>query len=365
MNGVRCFKCGKLFRDWNRKQLNHGTALPYLRLLINVFDDIALDLIYGSSGKGELTLHAPGDSSIKCETAYARRYQNGSKWKVCLFPLDHIYVRDIWEVISLVGPHLTGKPLPAPIPNSIDVVEPETSDNVPERNNLPIEANSISQIAHGCLSGYLNVSGRVIYSSPASIKPFPILLLGTNPGGDVEFQADETIGDDLESWHTKTTNAYLDESWGTNAPGNADLQRRVQWLLTELRLDVRGVPASNLIFMRSRRQAEIPFEDYADACWPINEAIIQTINPGAILAFGNGEKQSPYVYLQHKLGIGGEPYNTLSINEELNYSCKAFRTPDNRLVVGLPHLSRFELVGRSDVVTWIANLDGWPLANNS
>ena len=151
----------------------------------------------------------------------------------------------------------------------------------------------IEEFARNIPADYLDRSGSVFYSGKhAFSKPAELYILGINPGGDPDLQSDETI-----EWHTNKVlnneadnwSAYRDESWQNAAPGSWGMQPRVLHLFKELGYDAGEVPASNVIFQRSRRESNIKKElkRMADECWPFHEAILQSLTPKAILCFGN------------------------------------------------------------------------------
>src|SRR2546422_10272660 len=83
------------------------------------------------------------------------------------------------------------------------------------------------------LASILDCSGSILYSAASTLRAGPIYLLGLNPGGDPKKH--RTVRHALESLPSKVKNAYLDEVWERHEhPGQAPLQRRVQWLAREL-----------------------------------------------------------------------------------------------------------------------------------
>ena len=178
-------------------------------------------------------------------------------------------------------------------------------------------------------------------------------LLGHNPGGSPDDQAANTVRASLEAMPTKTLNNYLDEAWQTASgrsysKGQAPLQRRVVWLLQELGLRPREVPASNLIFVRSIDVSGILFGELADLCWEVHETILDIVRPRLLVVFGNSEP-SPYTYLFEKFNPTGE--ETIESGHG-NWLCRAFRVDGGLSVVGLPHLSRYNIIGKTAVVNW-------------
>jgi len=211
--------------------------------------------------------------------------------------------------------------------------------------------DEIPKTAKKALFDVLGESGGILYSSHETLKPGNVYLLGFNPGGAGGNPVEQSINTML----TNTANSYLDENWenhsGVWANGEAPLQKRVQWVLESLGLNPRDVCASNLIFLQSREAADISFS-LAEKCWPVHEVILSIVKPKLIIAFGNSEV-SPYGYLHSMFG-GKEEYLPSGHG---NWSVKGFSCKINGhplYVAGLPHLSRYSPIGKSEVVEWLA-----------
>jgi hypothetical protein len=135
-------------------------------------------------------------------------------------------------------------------------------------------------------------SGKVFYSGRTafSAAPASVYVLGDNPGGHPVALADETVEchtDFVLSDAPAEWSAYCDECWRGRPRGTRPLQRRVQHLLSRLDLDPRRVPASNLIFVRSRRRANLEAVDaLAAKCWRVHEAVLGMLRPQAVICFG-------------------------------------------------------------------------------
>src|ERR1022692_2346551 len=116
------------------------------------------------------------------------------------------------------------------------------------------------------LGPVLNRTGGIRYSATDTLSLGNIYILGLNPGGD----GGPTIAQDLDALLGKKDNSYLDEKWenraGSYSPGQAPLQRRVNWLISALGYDLRRVCMSNLIFMKSRGESGIKYPGDADLC---------------------------------------------------------------------------------------------------
>ena len=136
-------------------------------------------------------------------------------------------------------------------------------------------------------SGKVFYSGRNAFSSACSVY-----LLGVNPGGTPDNHATDTVRSHTNSvLHTLPDDwsAYRDESWEGATPGTYGMAPRVLHLLRRLGLSPGSVPASNLVFARSRREGDIHPNDMgamADACWPFHDYAIALLRPRVVLCFG-------------------------------------------------------------------------------
>jgi uracil-DNA glycosylase family 4 len=134
-------------------------------------------------------------------------------------------------------------------------------------------------------------SGKAFYSGRLAFSPrSPLYVLGINPGGDPSKQATSTVAVHTEEVLTLKPDdwsEYRDESWRGGKPGTAGMQPRVLHLLESLGLSPGRVPCSNLVFVRSRRVANLGnMQALADLCWPFHARAIELLKPKAILCFG-------------------------------------------------------------------------------
>lgn len=134
-------------------------------------------------------------------------------------------------------------------------------------------------------SGAVFNSGRLAYSGASDLY-----LLGLNPGGDPETHVLETV-----DFHTHKVLArpdnwceHRDEAWDGRTPGTAGMQPRVLHLLRSLGLDPGLVPSSNVVFARTRGQAQLApdFGRLALMCWPLHAAVIEGLRVRTVLCFG-------------------------------------------------------------------------------
>lgn len=193
-------------------------------------------------------------------------------------------------------------------------------------------------LAEASLAQVLDRSGNILYSGVETLRPGPVYLLGLNPGGDPRRLLWQTLRRVLKELPSKTRNEYLDVSWQGRPPGNSVLQRRVISLATMIGVDPRSVCAANLIFVRSKDARSCGYPEMAEVCWPVHEAILETVRPKLTVCFGNSS-ESPYAFLRSMLPVEGESEFPSGHG---TWSCRMFRS--NRMwVVGLPHLSRYAI----------------------
>jgi hypothetical protein len=206
-------------------------------------------------------------------------------------------------------------------------------------------------------------SGRVLYSFKGTLKKGQFYILGLNPAGDEKGDfKDKTINNDLKEWcdRNEEWNNLLDESWGNKEKGEHKIQKRLRWLI-EVGLDygsLRNICASNIVFVRSPNVAELEedFTKCADKCWPVHKDIIRIVQPKVLLVFGNSGSKSPYgVLLRRAKKILSEK---ACYSGHGSWDCKSFISEIEgrvRTVIGIPHLSRYDVIGneRRPAVNWI------------
>lgn len=218
-----------------------------------------------------------------------------------------------------------------------------------------MDKQGILVVAQNSLSELMSLPGGILYSSYNTLKPGDVYFLGYNPGG--EGPDGPTVADRLEALPSKTCNDFTDSEWGeTAAAGQSTLQLRVKWLLDNLGYSIEDVCSSNLIFAQSRDAKGVP-ERYADVCWPVHAAILALVKPKLILCCGNSQVSS-FGYLHRKFD-GDIQYSPKGVALHGDWAIKTFRTELNGqpvLVVGFPHLSRYNPIGKPQIIEWIKQL---------
>lgn len=130
-------------------------------------------------------------------------------------------------------------------------------------------------------------SGRLAFSAPAGIY---VLLLnpayaGDDPQPTVSDQAREVAKRKPQDWC-----AFLDDQWGNRPPGKHFLQRNLLRLYARLGVSPRKTPSSQLVFLATKTPADLKkrpdFQDLLEDCWRFHAAVIQTLQPRAIVCVG-------------------------------------------------------------------------------
>jgi len=140
----------------------------------------------------------------------------------------------------------------------------------------------------------LQESGAVFYSGRAAFSgPAPLYILGLNPGGDANERILSTVAEHVRKvldLPQAEWSAYRDERWGPRmqTPGTSGMQPRVLHVLRGLGLDARRVPASNVVFLRTRTESDLAdrFERVAQDCWRLHKAVIEELGVRVILCLG-------------------------------------------------------------------------------
>ena len=156
----------------------------------------------------------------------------------------------------------------------------------------------------------LDESGRVFCSGRAAFgSECDLYILGFNPGGDPNSMEESSVRahsryvlhDAPDLW-----SAYSDESWKGRPPGQHGMQPRMLHLFERLGHDPRGVPASNLIFKRAPRAAQLEGDARVieDLCWQFHAAVLAELRPKVVLCLGNqtGERVRRRLGADHLVG---------------------------------------------------------------
>ncbi len=192
---------------------------------------------------------------------------------------------------------------------------------------------------HSLVPEYLfDASGKVFYSGRSAFAASSsFYLLGFNPGGDPIEQKDDTIGKNIQhalDGQEEDWSAYIDESWTSKVPGTASMQKNVQHLCKKLNLAIRQVPASNLIFERTRREKYLigDRDQLIKDCWPVHQAVIDSLGVKMVICFG--QIAGNHV---RKVLLANELIDTFIENNNRRWVSQIHRAIDDKCVATLTH----------------------------
>ena len=174
-----------------------------------------------------------------------------------------------------------------------------------------------------------------MYTPEAAITSARAMLVGLNPGG-------EQIGEPGQ-WDYKTgVNAYIDESWNGRAAGQAPLQQQVARLFASAGLDVGDVFAANLVPFRSPTWAKLPEAEQA-LDWSLRTLWPQVLDSSSARLFMSLGKRPGREVAKLLKAVPIDRHHVSWGNQ----SIEEFESADGRVVLAMPHLSRFQIFGRT------------------
>ena len=179
-------------------------------------------------------------------------------------------------------------------------------------------------------------SGAAFYSGRDAFEGDPPLyVLGLNPGGNprklkkvtVERHTNKLLTSEPDDW-----SAYRDETWDTSK--RSAMQLRMLHLLERINLSPGSVPASNVVFLRSSREAQIRshFRSLADSCWPFHQNVIERLQPKVVLCFG----KTAGGYVRAKLGASKQVDKFVEDNNR-KWCSRSFCNPLGVTVIEATH----------------------------
>ena len=183
-------------------------------------------------------------------------------------------------------------------------------------------------------------SGSLFYSGPSAFQgQHSLYVLGLNPGGSPVAQATETVERDLADWRALTLpwSAYLDESWQGKPAGAHGMQPRMRHMFDRLGLDLREVPASNVVFVRSTNEAALASEKAVllPQCWPVHAAVIRDLGIRTILCLGTTAGR----WTREAIGAHAL-IDRFQESNDRGWSSEAHIAADGRAVVTVTHPGR-------------------------
>ena len=190
----------------------------------------------------------------------------------------------------------------------------------------------------------LNKSGEVFYSGRRAFNvSSDLYILGANPGGDPEALSEQTVSKKVnEVLHEKPENwsAYRDESWRGKSPGKDAMQQRMLHLFGRVGHDPGEVPASELVFLRSKdlSRLEGDFNQLAEECWQFHQAVIDRLGVRVIACISNPASR----WIRGKLGADTllDEFQDTKPGWTRGWKSQIHKNADGIIVVRLSHPSR-------------------------
>lgn len=178
----------------------------------------------------------------------------------------------------------------------------------------------------------LDVPGHAFYTGATGFTGHrPLYLLGLNPGGE----GTETVRQQIQ--HLKAGppdySAYVTHIWKPAAR----IDHNVEHLLRKLSLGPTEVPASSLVFTRTRSESDLAtdFERLAALCWPFHDAVIRTLNVRVVVCFGKKAGE----FVRRQLGAHHEVDRYVEQNNR-GWTSTTHRGPEGPKIVTVTHPSR-------------------------
>jgi len=203
------------------------------------------------------------------------------------------------------------------------------------------------------LKSLIDESGSIVFSSVNTITKGDLYTLGLNPGGETFIPITRILAE----LPLKKRNAYIDEIWNNRKSKNYEkgqhpLQRNYTGLIRSIGYDPSMVFSSNLIFTRSRGQDGSQYPVRADICWKVHQEFIKIVNPKYFIVFGNSEV-SPFQYIKDRYDLQISDSIDSGHGDWKCYASFGEIEGKERIVIGVPHLSRYWIIYHNDVISWI------------
>nr|MBX2819700.1 hypothetical protein [Rhodothermaceae bacterium] len=130
-------------------------------------------------------------------------------------------------------------------------------------------------------------------------------------------------------------------------------EQNLMWLCAELGTSLDRVCRSHFV------PSSVLVQELEDALpyWPTHLDILKGVQPEVIITYGISDV-SPFWFMYEQSEALGDSWDQVKAGQG-NWRCKTFTGEYNGRrvpVVGLPHLSRYKLSGKSHVVEWIMEL---------
>ena len=184
---------------------------------------------------------------------------------------------------------------------------------------------------------------RLLYSPVAVLAGARVAFIGLNPGGRVAPPEHSQLA-------MQTGSAYVEEVWGEGRPaGCSPLQQQVRALFALLHVQPEEVLAGNLVPFRSPDWASLRNPEtvlkFSRQLW---RDIFGSVRPSLVIAMG----KVPTIEMAKILNVSDS--EVLPVGWKRSGATRA--TGNGVTLIGLPHLSRFRIIGRPASEPFVAAL---------
>ncbi|WP_152682860.1 hypothetical protein [Caenimonas sp. SL110] len=184
-------------------------------------------------------------------------------------------------------------------------------------------------------SGVVFNSGRNAFSGTR-----PLYILGLNPGGGPDDHQHETLESHTQAVSERNADwsSFRDQSLKGKPPGTFGFQPRVLHLLDAVQQKPSDVPASNLIFVRTKREKNLDgrLDALAEESWQFHETAIRLLGVKVVLCFG----QTAAHWVRRRLDADPKPVATFTETNERRWTSSTYYSPSRKIsIVAATHPS--------------------------
>ena len=209
------------------------------------------------------------------------------------------------------------------------------------------------------IPGYLlDKPGRVFYSGRKAFEsPSRLYVLGLNSAGDPKKKKD-TIKDNIN----KVSNPLEPEKWSRYRCVPDAYHSGVINLLKSLGEEPEDVPASNLVFQRSKRPKDLPdFRMLVQECWPFHQAVIDELKVRVVVCMGAEGRED----VRNMLKVNSLPLDSFTEPNRPSWQSLTYRNAEGLVLVQLTHPSRAWKSRATDPTALVKRAIKWTSTNPS
>ena len=296
-----------------------------------------LNLTFGSSGEGELTIKA------RDLTIYARKYKRKDGWKI-------VVCQGAKEIETL---------FPVSNEDALSVVRSRLSEGVSRDETALYFKRACEEIEQAYESLGHSLGWRFL-TGPSStfVESQEILLLTLNPAGKHDYPEHPRESSESGS-------AYVVESWDDRPAGEATLQKQIRMLFAEMAERINGGSGDGLL-AKSLSAHFVPFRspsfdtlhekersiEFAKGLW---SKILPYVRPRIIITLSR-EAFDALIEIESDMWSKEPDIDDLSIGWGSSYKATIARFSNGSVICRFPHLSRFAVFGRKESATQIADV---------